>query len=192
MKATLENTKYSKEYSKVIGLLNKERYIPYLIDYIIYIIDIDTETLDYKSLHCLGCILPFRTFLMSLMITEKSDIIVPIKWWEKINQTKISSLYKNLFLSTSYADFKNYQKLLNIPESLFEDNLLFYQKLDIIFSEEKLNLSSTLFEEYTSIIRNNNRIAALFYLLQYLGYSLNNIQEVLSIINICLIQKCTR
>lgn len=191
MRATVEYTKYKKEFRKIITILNSEKYIPELSDYLYYLIDIKSNTKNYKAAYCIGCLFPFYITLPLYVLTKES-ISLPFFWWQKIKQIKVSSFYNLIITDPSKDLLMEYQSNLKYSYKVLDDHLSFKNKLDYLFEDKRIkNYSKEQIEDFKYAIRNNDIIRAIYYLLIYLGYSINTSQKVINYLNICLIQKCT-
>lgn len=191
MKATVERSSYEQQFVDVIKLLNSDFYYPYLGDLIHYVITPESY-LDYKAAHCVSCVLPFCAALPICVITNAQLTTHAVKWWQLVNQTEVSSLYNAVTANPGYNTLSDLKSVLLIPDVVFDNSVPLSDKVETVLSDPRLSLSTDTVDLYSSVIRNNNRVQAVELLLRYLNYSDDVIFNVVSKVNVCLIQKCTR
>ena len=137
----LPKSQYSKEYIEIQNLLNKEKNYSYLIDLIIYLITPEEE-LDYKAAHILGCTLPFYLSLPLYIITYPKLTASSFKWWQLVNQTRISSTYIYLINNPSLDNLFPFTKQLQLSSEMFNESLSVIERVGILLNDSRYQIDN--------------------------------------------------
>lgn len=205
MKSVITKNRIKDPYCKqLVYYLANETNKPQLIN-IFYSTLIVTKYFNRSAIYCIGLILPFYitlplyvlTYLEERRIIEEAlnrsiiketevintDLNQWFQYYHYVNETKISSKYSYIINNPSIEELENYQKVFNIPLECFESPLYINQVAPLFNS---LNAIEEYKEELRTIVRNNDQIRSLYYLLQYFNVSQESINQILSYSKLCL------
>lgn len=205
MKSVITKNRIKDPYCKqLVYYLANETNKSQLID-IFYSTLTVTKYFNRSAIYCIGLILPFYitlplyvfTYLeekrvieeaLDRSIIKETDVINTdlnqwFQYYHYVNETKISNKYSYIINNPSIEELERYQSILNIPLESFEAPLYINQVAPLFNSLKSIEEYK---EELRTIVRNNDQIRALYYLLQYFNVSQDSINQILSYSKLCL------